>query len=647
MTTKKARDVYVVGVGPGPWCAGTIVQACVLAERNRARLVALHVETTGSAFMNRNSREGLERNLALASARGAELVILKGDNAARTLCDFARLRSAAKLILGKPGSPSLGSFFRRGVGDQVWRHAGGLEVRVVEPEEGRKPPLGPKPRSEGLSWQKFLWSAVFVAVFTVLALGFNGLGIADASIVLTLLMSVVICGWIFGFVYSVFASVLAVLSHSFFFSDPIYSFEVSDPQHYLAFLFMSVVGLLISTLAARLQNQTNLARSREGKLETLHRFSRELSRKIDLSEVVETSEAALQELLQTPVRVFMAGREGWESSSLPDRQKSLFAQVLQKAEKAGWTTAVDPDAGSLVLPLHGSSGILGLLCVSRPEDPAVAAAFPLERLSLAETLGTTVGLALDRVELIQASRKTALKAETEKTRSVLLHGISHDLRTPLTVISATASALLSAPGDESDRRVRLESIKLETEALIRQVVNVLELTSLTTGTPKPKREWLPAEDIVFACLERWRDLFPEAEVKCLLPESLSLCFADAPLIERALMNLLENAAVYGGGSGIEVELSRDGNWIRFAVKDRGPGVAEDEKALIFQKFVRGAAAKGAVALRGSGLGLAIVQAVVRLHRGRAGVGDRPGGGTEFWFQIPLPKEKPPLPEDEA
>jgi two-component system sensor histidine kinase KdpD len=129
------------------------------------------------------------------------------------------------------------------------------------------------------------------------------------------------------------------------------------------------------------------------------------------------------------------------------------------------------------------------------------------------------------------------------------------------------------------------------------------------------------------------------------PEDLPLVKLEPSLIEQSLINFLENARDYAQGCGLEVRVALAGAAVDYRVMDRGPGVPENEKESIFAKFARGDTARTAGA-RGSGLGLAIVREVASVHGGRAGVEDRPGGGAEFFLQIPLSSDPPPAPAEE-
>lgn len=452
---------------------------------------------------------------------------------------------------------------------------------------------------------KGLLTLLSVTLVTLLALGLNTLGVADASIVLTLLMAVVLCSWAFGLPYSLLSSVLAILVHSFFFSVPIYSFEVYDPQHLMAFGFMVAVGVVVGNLSVRLRDQVTRLAVREERLKALHRLGHALADKIDRTEVVQTAESFLSEILGLRVNLVPA--------------------------------SPPPPSGTKAFLLKGSRQTLGWLTLGSDSNPGV---WSSDRKLWVETLLASVALALERVDLIQEQQEKIRDLEATLTRNTILHSISHDLRTPLTVLSATATSVLERTVGDDPRRADLESMAQESQAIVTQVENLLELTSLTSGALVPRLEWVPLEDLVYPCLEalalRFSDVHPQAS----LPPSPNLCKVDETLVNKALTNLLENAALYAPGP-VEVRVRQVSQRVRFEVADRGPGISEADRTKIFQQFVRGGSSRNTYGHRGSGLGLALVQSVAALHGGSAGVDPRPGGGSVFWFDLP---QSEPVPE---
>jgi two-component system sensor histidine kinase KdpD len=258
---------------------------------------------------------------------------------------------------------------------------------------------------------------------------------------------------------------------------------------------------------------------------------------------------------------------------------------------------------------------------------------------LLDTFTGLIASALERTQLAEEARRSRLRAETEQLRNSLLSSVSHDLRTPLGVVTGATSALLDpdAPKDEATRRELLETAHEEALRLNRLVRNLLDMTRLESGALKVQKDLQPIEEVVGAALNRTEDRLRGREVHTSIPRDLPLVPFDSALIEQVLINLLENATKYTpAGSPIEVAARiREGHdrqkEVEVEVADRGPGVAQHDAERVFDKFYRVREGEGG----GVGLGLTICRGIVRAHGGRIWVEDRPGGGASFRFTLPI------------
>ena len=237
----------------------------------------------------------------------------------------------------------------------------------------------------------------------------------------------------------------------------------------------------------------------------------------------------------------------------------------------------------------------------------------------------------------RAQAELAIEAETERVRSALLASISHDLRTPLAVITGSASTLAERgerlPPEE--RASLAQSIFQQAREMSELVTKVLQMTRLETGAMKLERDWGSLNEIAGAVLRRLRDRLATHMVMLDLPDDLPLVRVDASLVEQVLANLLENAARHTPPRTlIRLRAQVQGGELVVSVEDFGPGLPEGDLERIFKKFHRGA-----------GLGLAICRAIIELHRGRIWAERLPGVGTAFRFTLPL--ESPPALPAEA
>jgi two-component system sensor histidine kinase KdpD len=236
----------------------------------------------------------------------------------------------------------------------------------------------------------------------------------------------------------------------------------------------------------------------------------------------------------------------------------------------------------------------------------------------------------------------ALEAETERVRSALLASISHDLRTPLAVMTGASSSL--ARGGErlsaGERSALAQSIYDQAREMAEQVAKVLQMTRIETGAISLDRDWAAVPEIVGAVLARLSPRLAGHRLMVDVPDDLPLVRVDATLIDQALANLVENAARHTPpGTLVRVRAQRNADEIILSVEDFGVGIDDSEMEKIFAKFHRGTAAAGGV-----GLGLSICRAIVKLHGGRAWAERLSGGGTAFRFSLPV-EDAPRLPAE--
>ena len=281
-------------------------------------------------------------------------------------------------------------------------------------------------------------------------------------------------------------------------------------------------------------------------------------------------------------------------------------------------------------------------------EKQVHTAFPQNTSSdspgLYKAFQVQIAQARARVDLAEQARSALLEAERERTRSSLLSAVSHDLRTPLTAIQGAASSLLlkdeARPiGAEEDL---LEMIVDESERLTRLVTNLIDMTRLESGGVLINQEWQSLEEIIGAALAGLEARLGPLPVRVSPLHDLPLVNLDGVLIEQLFINLIENTLRHAPGSPVDISAFIEGGNLIIEVSDRGPGIQEDQRERVFDKFVRMASGGDG----GVGLGLAICRAVAKAHGGSIQALSREGGGASFRLQLPLQGDTPKAPAEE-
>jgi two-component system, OmpR family, sensor histidine kinase KdpD len=255
------------------------------------------------------------------------------------------------------------------------------------------------------------------------------------------------------------------------------------------------------------------------------------------------------------------------------------------------------------------------------------------------------GLMENRRRQTDARAALALEAETERIRSALLASLSHDLRTPLAVLTGASSSLAES-GERmppAERAALARSLYDQARDMSERVAKVLQMTRLETGAIQLERDWEAIPEMVGAALSRLSEKLSRHRVMVDIPDNLPLVRADASLLDQVLTNLLENAARHTPeGTLIRVRAERRGDEIVISVEDFGVGIDDRHVERVFAKFEHGAGTRGGV-----GLGLAICRAIVKLHEGRIWAERLAGGGTAFRFALAAEDAPRPPAEPES
>ena len=436
-------------------------------------------------------------------------------------------------------------------------------------------------------------------------------------------------------------ALMSALAFNYFHLPPVGQLTIRNADNWVALIAFVVAAVLASSVA-----EVTRARSRE---------AAERRREADLA-----AEMA---------RLLLGGRRLAED--LPTVAARL-SQVLELPSAAIELEAVEGDERRVAFPLRDGPRRLGTLLV--PSDSSEAT---LRRLQerIVPALESLLRAALERESLLTDVVETAALRRADVIKTALLRAVSHDLRSPLTAISAAADAVGSVSLSEQERREMATIIQQETQRLSRLVDNLLDLSRLEAGAAEPRVTWTSVEEVLRAALA---DLVPgEQDFSLSIDRDMPLVSVDPVQMERAFVNVLENARRHSGGHPVSVRAravrslagppaadpagpgeytseapapspalppARDGpagDRLVVRVVDRGPGIPPAQLERVFEPFYRAGTAQGGH--RGSGLGLAIARGFTESNGGRLHVESLPGQGATFVFELPLAPWQPSTP----
>jgi two-component system sensor histidine kinase KdpD len=639
--TWPVTERVLVCIRPNPESHRLVRGARRLAARLRAEWVVAWVESPGQPALSPDERRHLAAAFALAEQLGAQTATIAGPSVSEAVLRFAREHNVSKLVIGKPAHPRWRDRLRGSLVDDMVRASGELDVFVIAGEAGEQLEQGPQRRSPR---RGYAFAAAVVLAATLVSFPLAAV-LDKLNVVMVYLLGVVLVATRHGRGPSALAAVAGVAVFDFFFVPPHLTFAVSDTQYVVTFSVMLVVGLLVSSLAARVRDTAEMALQRERRTQALYALSRELA---GLRTAHEVAAAAARQVglgFGNEAAVLLPAASGLEPAgdTVPAwvRDPNELAVALwsyEHAQAAGADTDTLPGASAIYQPIHGSRGPLGVLAVELPQSSRPLSPDQRELLAV---LARQVAAPLERARLAAEAEQARVSAESERLRSNLLSSVSHDLRTPLAVITGAASALREEPAPAPALARELASTVVdEADRLNRLVGNLLDMTRLESSSVAPRRDWHSLEEVVGTALARVERSAEGRSLVVRVAEDLPLVAIDAVLVEQALVNLLENALRHGEGA-VEVTASREDREAVVTVCDEGPGFPPGEEERIFEKFHRAAPGPG------SGLGLAIVRAVVQAHGGTICARLKQPRGACFRFTLPLtePPAAPPAEED--
>jgi two-component system sensor histidine kinase KdpD len=633
----QAGERLLVCVGPGPFSARLIRRTKQMAGELKAPWMAVYVETPQKA-MSEAKREAVENQIRFAQSLGAETAVLQGLKPGEEILKCAREKNVTKIVVGKTRQPRWKDFLFGSLVDELVRGSGDIDVYSISGEKGEQSPKW-KPESRRSPWSQYVAPLLLVAGWTVLAKWFlprvEIINIAMVYLLLNVALAVR-----YGQGPSIAAAVSSVACFDFFFVPPYFTFVVSDARYWVTFLVMLSVTVLTSRLTIQLRRSAEAASARERYTSNLYALSREMLKSRNTREISAAVARHLSEVAHGDAIILLGSEPELmflEASSNPEwhfdpTDRAVAEWVCKNGKLAGLGTQTLPSAKAVFFPLVASRGVIGVVGI-RPQEGSTT----LEETTGQHFVENVIGqgaLAIERAMLAEEAQTAEIDAEREGLMSSLLSSVSHDLRTPLTSIAGAAGTLLAQDKklSEDDRRRLLESIESESARLNRLVENILQITKIESGNVAVRKEKHSLEEIVGSALNRVDAQIRGRKITIDLPDDLPLVPMDGLLIEQVLINLLENASRYTpSDSPIGVRAFRNGTKAVVEVFDRGPGVPSQERTRIFEKFYR----SGRKDVWGSGLGLAICQGILKVHDGEVGMKDRDGGGSIFYFTLPL------------
>ncbi|MBE2223632.1 MAG: DUF4118 domain-containing protein [Anaerolineae bacterium] len=447
----------------------------------------------------------------------------------------------------------------------------------------------------------YLFSLLGVAVITLCA-WFLRDTLTLANFILFYLLFVVIIA-IYGGIGPAYVAIFAsFMGIDYFLVPPYETLWIADPRELFDLIVFFIVASIAGRLAANARRQTQEAQQRAHEIGILYRLTRLFNTTVDNQGVYE----ALTNVLREDMSVQQVQIFPYASDNAAADSNTIYYMMLQSGETIYGTVRIAFDD-----PLVQPQPELLQACVSQ------------------------AAMALERIDLAERANKSRQFEEADKLKTVILHAVSHDLRTPITIIKTSASNLHQFHDQltHTETAEIIETIEHEIDHLDKLVGNLLDMSRLRAGMLQLNCQLNELEEVAGDVAARVWQMSKQERVKIIFADNMPLVSFDYGLMLQAVSNLVDNSLRYEPpDSQIEICGSTQGSQACLKIVNHGATIEPDIKILMMEPFYHGH--KGHI-----GLGLPIARGIIEAHQGRLTVEDTPGGGATFVIDLPLNEEK--------
>lgn len=490
------------------------------------------------------------------------------------------------------------------------------------------------------------WNTVWLLV----GVGFIGAGLESfigyQAVGFLFLFAVLVVGFLARLGPVFFAATISWLTWNFFFIPPRFTFAIAAPEDIFMGATFFLVAIATGLLANRIKRQEIHIREREERTKFLYEVMLELSETENKTEFLTTITRRLAHTLGGACGILLKARSGQLEPSGKKYSFSVRGRELEAAETCfttgkvtGWSTEIHSEAEALYLPVKGNNETVGVFRF----QPAGDFELTLDQENLLQSVCRQIGINLEQRFVQKRLAEAEQLRESEKIHQTLLNSISHEFRTPLSAIVATASVLGEefSEGNQSSRLTYARELKSAAERLNRVVENLLDMSRLSVRGIAIKKEWHDVQDLIGIVVARVRESFSTRNIHVDIAENVPLIEIDFRLLEHALFNLVVNACSYTREEAdIAIVVRKVEESICVSVEDSGPGLPPEYIARLFEMFFRPPNSPPG----GTGLGLSIAKSIVEFHGGTIRAENRFEGGARFQIRLPY-HEAPHLPEE--
>lgn len=634
-------DQLLVGIGTHDYSERLIRHAARLASSLHTNWYVVHVETPRSRYKGSQQKHSVLEALRLADELGANTEVISANSVAEGLTSYAHQFNIGRIILGQNQQARFS--LRPPLVKLISQQDVNLDLILVN--QTKKTSKSSTSKYTTPQWDKaelisrhniqgYLIALIGCAMVTISLVALTR-WFDLANVVMLYLLVIVFVSARFGRAPGIVAAFVSVLSFDLFFVEPKLSINVSDVQYLVTFAVMLVVSLIINNLAVGLRFQAQAARKREQQAISISHLAQSLSAARKNEQIVAEATSWLNQHIARQALIVLPDNNNKlnfvTNNHIPAEFNWVVTRwVFDNNESAGLGTHTLTANQMHYRPLAASNQMLGVLALM----PADIEHFnqPEQQRSL-DVAVAQISLALERVYYAKVAQTALIKVESERLRGSLLSALSHDIRTPITVLSGLASSLASQTLSASEQNQIASDIEQQANAIQRLVTNILDYVALQSGGMTLNQQWVSLEEIIGSNIRQLESQLQARHIAVDIPQSLEFIYTDELILSRIINNLLTNAINYTPDkASISIQATLNSlQQYQITVTDSGDGIPKGMQEAIFERFTRGNA-EGTTP--GLGLGLALSRDLVEHLGGTLTAQNISPHGAQFIIRLP-------------
>ncbi len=626
----KSNDKLLVAVGPSPFSSELVRIGRRLSYILKIKWYAVYINT--GSTLNKNDEDQLDKNLRLAKELGAEVITTADTNLVDGLLKVARNFNVSQIVIGKPQKYNLFNYLKRNnFIDDLINRSEEINITLVRPNSNKElKKVKTRIKSWNIQKKELMFSILSVFSISALCFPFSNF-IGYQSVGLLFLLNLLLMSFYTGRTSIIINSILTSVLWNFFFIPPLFTFNIHRIEDVLTLILNFSLAITTGFLVSKIKRQQVLVQLREKYTLALFNFTKELSNCKSKNDAILTSMMHIQKNTNYNATYFDHMANPVISSdylyNFNDKEIAIVKWVLENNRIAGKFTDNLPNTIGQFFPIISLKTKIGVLCLLNDKKLLV------EDENLINNIIEILIAFCEKEDAETKVKSLELEVETNKLYNTLLDSISHEFRTPIAVISGSATSLKDSKIINNTALIDslANEIYIASKRLDNLVENLLDISRLETGKITLNKEFYYLSDIISDVLYQLKNESIGHNIIVNLDDFNPSLYIDYGFISQSIFNIIHNALIYNSnGTQISIVSKRVENYMVLTITDNGIGIAPEYSFKIFEKFYRVPGSKTG----GTGLGLSISKGFVEAHGGFLQYKNNTPNGSIFDLGLP-------------